>query len=85
MNIFTNKHIIILLLSSCVFFSCKSKKTFNGTSSLPCPEHDGGISEEKEKDPSKWKVVLYKDGEAAAGGKKTKKGKSRLFKKKNMQ
>jgi len=58
------------------------KKTFNGTSTLKCADYDGSSSEIKEKKKSKWRLVLYKDGEKVLG-KKSKKGKSRLFKKKN--
>tara|TARA_B110000444_G_C18748001_1_gene551294 strand:+ start:881 stop:1132 length:252 start_codon:yes stop_codon:yes gene_type:complete len=77
------KHIIILLLSVLILFSCRSKKKiFNGTTSLDCPEYDVPL-EEKEvaKKKSKWRLVLYKDGSKV--GAKSKKGKSRLFKKKN--
>ena len=35
----------------------------------------------KDKKKSKWRLVLYKDGKKIGG--KTKRGKSRLFKKKN--
>ena len=57
------------------------KKTFNGTSTLKCAEYDGDPSTIKEKKKSKWRLVLYKDGKKI--GRKSKKGKSRLFKKKN--
>ena len=50
------------------------KKTFNGAGVLKCTDH------EKEKKKSKWRLVLYKDGKKIGG--KSKKGKSRLFKKK---
>ena len=53
-------------------------KTFNGLSKLDCPEHDNTPTQ-KEKRKSKWRLVLYKDGEKVVG--KKKKGKSRLFKK----
>ena len=75
------KHITILLLSVFIFSSCLTKKkTFNGTSTLDCPNHEGS-SEIKTKKKSKWRLVLYKDGEKVVG--KSKKGKSRLFKNKN--
>tara|TARA_B100001758_G_C18199141_1_gene498824 strand:- start:101 stop:346 length:246 start_codon:yes stop_codon:yes gene_type:complete len=75
------KHITILLLSVFIFSSCTApKKTFNGTSTLDCPNHEGS-SELKTKKKSKWRLVLYKDGEKVVG--KSKKGKSRLFKNKN--
>ena len=72
------KHITILLLSVFLVFSCRSKKeVFNGTETLNCPTYDQKTSKKKN---SKWRLVLYKDGEAIGG--KSKKGKSRLFKKK---
>ena len=74
------KHIIILLLSVLIISSCRSKKTFNGTSTLKCAEYDGDSSATKEKKKSKWRLVLYKDGKKI--GRKSKKGKTRLFKKK---
>jgi hypothetical protein len=72
-----SKHIIILLLSVIIFSSCRTKKTFNGTATLPCSDYEEST---KTKKKSKWKLVLYKDGEKL--GNKSKKGKSRLFKKK---
>ena len=56
------------------------KKTFNGTSTLKCADYNEEI-EVDEKKKSKWRLVLYKDGKRV--GKKSKRGKSRLFKKKN--
>ena len=78
------KHIIILLLSVLIFSSCRSKKkTFNGISTLDCANYDES-SELKQKKKTKWRLVLYKDGKKVAGkSKKSKKGKSRLFKNKN--
>ena len=55
-------------------------KTFNGLSKLDCPDYENTMVP-KEKRSSKWRLVLYKDGERVIG--KKKKGKSRLFKKKN--
>ena len=76
-----SKHIIILLLSVLILSSCRTKKkTFNGTSVLKCADYDGSSSKTKEKKKTKWRLVLYKDGDRVGG--KTKKGKSRLFKKK---
>ena len=77
MRLLKSKHIIILLLSVIVFSSCRTKKTFNGTTTLPCSDYENSA---KTKKKSKWKLVLYKDGEKL--GKKSKKGRSRLFKKK---
>lgn len=81
MKQFQNKHIIIILLSVLLFSSCGTKKkTFNGTSTLKCTDYDES-SNIKNKSKSKWRLVLYKDGKKV--GKKSRKGKSRLFKKKN--
>ena len=73
------KHITILMLTVFALASCATKKTFNGTSTLDCPNYDGSIEKTKQKKKSKWRLVLYKDG-AKVGG-KSKKGKSKLFKK----
>jgi hypothetical protein len=81
MNILKNKHIIILLLSFLVFSSCRAKKkTFNGSSTLKCAEYEEASGLKKIK-KTKWRLVLYKDGNKVGG--KSKKGKSRLFKNKN--
>ena len=69
------------MLSILILSSCRTKKTFNGTSTLKCAEYDGSSAEPKEKKKSKWRLVLYKDGNKV--GRKSKKGKSRLFKNKN--
>jgi hypothetical protein len=69
------------MLSVLILCSCRTKKTFNGTSTLKCADYDGSSSAIKEKKKSKWRLVLYKDGNKVGG--KSKKGKSRLFKKKN--
>jgi len=66
------------LLSVIIFSSCRTKKTFNGTATLSCSDYE---ESSKTKKKSKWKLVLYKDGEKLGG--KSKKGKSRLFKKSN--
>ena len=77
-----NKHIIILMLSALILSSCRTKKTFNGTSTLKCADYEEPLSTSvKEKKKSKWRLVLYKDGTKVIG--KSKRGKSRLFKKKN--
>ena len=80
MNPLQSKHIIILLLSVLVLSSCRTKKTFNGTSTLKCADYNAPSTQTKEKKKSKWRLVLYKDGNKVGG--KSKKGKSRLFKKK---
>ena len=81
------KHIIILMLSFLMFSSCGSKKkTFNGTSTLECADYDDSPEGEelKQKKKTKWRLVLYKDGTKVGGkSKKSKRGKSRLFKNQN--
>ena len=72
-----NKYVVILALAAVCFSSCRTKKTFNGTAELPCPDHDGVNIEEDKK--SKWRLVLYKDGRSVFG--KKKRGKTKLFKK----
>ena len=81
MRFFKKKHIIIILLSVFVFSSCRTKKTFNGTATLPCADYSSDISNGKEKKNTKWRLVLYKDGKKV--GAKSKKRKSKLFRKKN--
>ena len=76
MRLLKSKHIIILLLSVVLFSSCRTKKTFNGTTTLPCSDHENSS---KTKKKSKWRLVLYKDGERV--GEKSKRGRSRLFRK----
>ena len=81
MKLLKTKHIIITLLSLWFFTSCQiKKKTFNGTSTLKCADHEES-AKIKQKKKTKWRLVLYKDGTKVSG--KSKKGKSRLFKKKN--
>ena len=57
----------ILIFFVFAISSCRSKKTFNGTAELPCPDHDGVNIEEDKK--SKWRLVLYKDGRSVFGKK----------------
>tara|TARA_B100000927_G_C16280092_1_gene395173 strand:+ start:344 stop:574 length:231 start_codon:yes stop_codon:yes gene_type:complete len=75
-KIFNTKYFILIFFVLAIS-SCRSKKTFNGTAELPCPDHDGVNIEEDKK--SKWKLVLYKDGRNVFG--KKKRGKTKLFKK----
>ena len=70
------------MLSVLTLGACRTKKTFNGTSTLKCADYSGSSTTITEKKKSKWRLVLYRDGEKVVG-KKSKKGKSRLFKKKN--
>ena len=74
MRLLKSKHIIILLLSVIIFSSCRTKKTFNGTATLPCSDYE---ESSKTKKKSKWRLVLYKDGEKLGG--KSKKGKKQVI------
>jgi hypothetical protein len=69
------------MLSVLVLSSCRAKKTFNGTETLKCADYNESSPTKKEKKKSKWRLVLYKDGDRVLG--KPKRGKSRLFKNKN--
>jgi len=64
-----------------VFISCKSKKVFNGTTSLNCTNFESEVAQKEQKKQSKYKLLLLKDGQRVFG-KKTKRGKSSLFEKK---
>ena len=76
MKNFRSKYFIFIFFAL-ILFSCRSKKNFNGTAELPCPDFDGVKIEEKKK--SKWRLVLYKDGRRVFG--KKRRGKTKLFKK----
>ena len=78
MKFFKKKHIIIILLSVFIFSSCRTKKTFNGTSTLPCADYDVNVGDNNSEKKTKWRLVLYKDGTKVGG--KSKRGKSKLFK-----
>ena len=58
--------------------SCKSKKVFNGTSSLDCTTFESEVAQKEQKNQSKYKLLLLKDGQRVFG-KKNKRGKSSLF------
>ena len=80
MILLKSKHIIILLLGVILLSSCGTKKTFNGTTTLPCSDYKNSSKiKKKSKSKSKWKLVLYKDGEKLV--KKSAKGRGGLFKK----
>ena len=82
MKALKNKHIITLLLCALFFSSCRTKKTFNGTGTLPCADYNVSTDKEgKVKKKTKWRLVLYKDGKKVGG--KTKKGDSKLFQNEN--
>ena len=52
-----------------------NKKTFNGTTTLDCPDYNPTKAENKDEANKKtrWKLVLYKDGERVVGSKREKK------------
>ncbi len=70
------KQSLIFLLCITAIYSCKTK--------AECPSYDTPQSKEKQKESTKYEVVILKDGKRI-GGAKTKKGKSKLFKKKVLQ
>ena len=80
---FIKKIKLTLLMLSVVtgLGSCKSKKVFNGTSSLDCTTFESEVAQKEQKNQSKYKLLLLKDGERVFG-KKNKRGKSSLFGKK---
>ena len=80
---FIKKIKLTLLILSVVIGlgSCKSKKVFNGTSSLDCTTFESEVAQKEQKKQSKYKLLLLKDGQRVFG-KKTKRGKSSLFGKK---
>ena len=71
----------LMLSAATVLSSCKSKKVFNGTSSLDCTTFESEVAQKEQKKQSKYKLLLLKDGQRVFG-KKTKRGKSSLFGKK---
>lgn len=80
---FIKKTKLTLLMLSVVtgLGSCKSKKVFNGTSSLDCTTFESEVVQKEQKNQSKYKLLLLKDGQRVFG-KKNKRGKSSLFGKK---
>ena len=80
---FIKKIKLTLLMLSLVtgLGSCKSKKVFNGTSSLDCTTFESEVAQKEQKNQSKYKLLLLKDGQRVFG-KKNKRGKSSLFGKK---
>ncbi|MDC3114904.1 hypothetical protein OA956_02350 [Bacteroidota bacterium] len=80
---FIKKVKLTLLIFSAItaFSSCKSKKVFNGTTSLDCTTFESEVAQKEQKKQSKYKLLLLKDGQRVFG-KKTKRGKSSLFGKK---
>ena len=80
---FIKKIKLTLLMLSVVtgLGSCKSKKVFNGTSSLDCTTFESEVVQKEQKNQSKYKLLLLKDGQRVFG-KKNKRGKSSLFGKK---
>ena len=53
-----------------VLGSCKSKKVFNGTSSLDCTNFESKAAQKEQKNQSKYKLLLLKDGQRVFGKKK---------------
>ena len=80
---FIKKIKLTLLMLSVVtgLGSCKSTKVFNGTSSLDCTTFESEVAQKEQKNQSKYKLLLLKDGQRVFG-KKNKRGKSSLFGKK---
>ena len=80
---FIKKQKLTLLMLSVVVVlgSCKSKKVFNGTSSLDCTTFESEVAQKEQKNQSKYKLLLLKDGQRVFGN-KNKRGKSSLFGKK---
>ena len=72
---------LLMLSIVTVLGSCKSKKVFNGTSSLDCTTFESELAQKEKKKQSKYKLLLLKDGQRVFG-KKNKRGKSSLFGKK---
>jgi len=76
------KQLKILMLTSLlavIFFSCKTQKE--------CPAYEEPSSEEDQKEGTKYKLILLKDGKKLGQGTKLrkKKTKQKLFKKKVLQ
>ncbi len=77
------KHIICLFFIASTLFSCRTKKTFNGTAGLDCPSYENTTNAKKETKSTKYKLILLKDGKRVGG--KSKRGKSKLFKDKTLR
>ena len=73
----TKKIIFILLLFTILITSCRSKKE------VSCPSFDSEKAEDKkEKNGSKYRIVILKDGKKINGKKRRKRPENKLFKKK---
>jgi len=71
------KFIFIILLSTIIFSSCRSRKEAS------CPSFDIEKPSEKKKNKnSKYEVVILKDGKRINKKNKRRKSKNRLFKRK---
>ena len=68
---FIKKIKLTLLMLSVVtgLGSCKSKKVFNGTSSLDCTTFESEVAQKEQKKLSKYKLLLLKDGQRVFGKK----------------
>ena len=69
------KHLFILIVCIQICISCNTQKTFSGTEQLDCPSYESTIKNSQKK-KSKWRLVLYKDGEKV--GRKKKRGETGL-------
>ena len=78
MTLSLKKHAILILLTIFLTTSCKTKKVFTATESLDCADFDQDQTAQKINKKSKWRLVLYKDGERVLGKSKKSK-KSKLF------
>ena len=80
---FIKKQKLTLLMLSVVVVlgSCKSKKVFNGTTSLDCTTFDSEVAQKEQKKQSKYKLLLLKDGQRVFGKKKIKEEKQPFWKK----
>ena len=62
--------------------SCATQEPFNGRTELKCPSYQNVSSKKENNTNSKYTLILLKDGKRIAGT--NKRGKSRLFKNKNL-
>jgi len=76
------KYIVFFVFVFFTITSCRSKKTFKGTETLKCTTFKESKKEGKNKKNSKYEIVVLKDGKRVGNkSKKRRKGRSRLFKK----
>ena len=75
----------LMLSAATVLSSCKSKKVFNGTSSLDCTTFESEVAQKEQKNQSKYKLLLLKDGQRVFGKKKTFSTESKFNSSKNLR